>query len=121
MNFTTPEIYGLLGLIALGVVGAALVALFVAALLSVVVSERYTGAGKILWILALCAFPFFGPVLWFLVGRTHRLEVDRGGDAGHRDGGGADAVDLRPASPAPGEAGRPGGELPGVRPAIAGA
>ncbi|WP_129661482.1 PLD nuclease N-terminal domain-containing protein [Rothia halotolerans] len=74
MNFTTPDILLLIGF---GLVAAAAIALFVGALISVMISERYTGAGKILWALAIFAFPFLGPVTWFLVGRTHRLEVDQ--------------------------------------------
>jgi Phospholipase_D-nuclease N-terminal len=59
------------------VVGLALLALFVAALLSVLRSTRLTGTGRIVWIIAVLVFPLLGPLAWFLVGRRSSAEVYR--------------------------------------------
>jgi Phospholipase_D-nuclease N-terminal len=59
------------------VVGVALVALFVAALLSVLRSPRLTGTGRIAWTIGVLIFPLLGPLAWFLVGRRSSAEVYR--------------------------------------------
>lgn len=59
------------------IVVAGLVALFVAAVVSVLRSPRLTGTGRILWIIAVLIFPLLGPLAWFLVGRRSSAEVYR--------------------------------------------
>lgn len=54
------------GLVAIGV---ALFVLFIAALISVLSSQVLTGGGKALWVLVVFAFPFLGPLGWFIWGR----------------------------------------------------
>ena len=69
----TVEFVGLTGIAGIIIVGVALLALFIAALVSIVQSENYANGGKALWALACFAFPFIGPVLWFLVGKDSRM------------------------------------------------
>ncbi|MGC0143693.1 PLDc N-terminal domain-containing protein [Pseudactinotalea sp. Z1732] len=44
-------------------------ALIVAALMSIAQSRNYTSGIKALWVLAVFALPFLGPLAWFLIGR----------------------------------------------------
>ncbi len=46
------------------------VALFIAALVSIVGSTNYTSGLKALWILACFAFPFLGSLVWFFWGKN---------------------------------------------------
>ena len=48
-----------------------LVALFLAALASILSTPMDSGR-RVVWILGCLVFQFFGPVLWFLVGRKAR-------------------------------------------------
>lgn len=57
----------------LGVVALLLVALWVAAFVSVMRHDRLTGGGKFLWIVVILGFPFLGCLGWFVFGRTARL------------------------------------------------
>ncbi|MEC3918384.1 PLD nuclease N-terminal domain-containing protein [Nocardia sp. CDC160] len=59
----------------IGVLAVALAAvvLFIAALVSVVRSRTYAAGGKAIWALLILAFPFLGPVAWFLFGRKSTL------------------------------------------------
>ncbi|MBW4720818.1 PLDc N-terminal domain-containing protein [Saccharothrix obliqua] len=50
-----------------------LVALWVAAFVSVLRQDRLTGGGKLLWLVVIIAFPFLGSIGWFAFGRTARL------------------------------------------------
>jgi hypothetical protein len=50
--------------------------LFVIALITILVSSRYTGGGKFLWILLVFAWPLVGPIGWLIWGR--RAQVRRG-------------------------------------------
>ncbi|OZD12089.1 MULTISPECIES: PLD nuclease N-terminal domain-containing protein [Nocardiaceae] len=59
---------GFAALILVIVLGACV--LFVAALVSIVRSRSYTSSGKALWVLAVFAFPFLGPLVWFVWGRN---------------------------------------------------
>ncbi|NLU84324.1 hypothetical protein HCA44_16235 [Rhodococcus sp. HNM0569] len=61
-------------LVALALVGIALVVLFVAALVSVVRSDNYRAGGKAVWILLVLAFPFLGPVVWFVWGKDSTFQ-----------------------------------------------
>jgi hypothetical protein len=45
------------------------------ALVSILGSGRYSSLGKLLWILAVFAFPFLGSLAWFTIGR--KLVLDR--------------------------------------------
>lgn len=77
-NGTTAEtVFGVgFGAIVLIVLVAAL-ALFVAALVSILQSKSYTSAGKAVWILVVLAFPFLGTIVWFVWGRGSSFSVDR--------------------------------------------
>ncbi|WP_433269636.1 PLD nuclease N-terminal domain-containing protein [Actinosynnema sp. CS-041913] len=48
-------------------------ALWIAAIVSVLRSQRLTGGGKFLWIVVIVGFPFLGSLGWFIFGRTARL------------------------------------------------
>ncbi|MBD4447246.1 hypothetical protein GUG94_19935 [Xanthomonas citri pv. citri] len=41
---------------------------FVFALLSILRSDRLTGAGKVIWIVV--CFPLVGPIVWFIAGKS---------------------------------------------------
>lgn len=47
--------------------------IFVAALVSVLSSKRYTGGGKFLWVLVVFAYPLFGALGWFIAGRKAQI------------------------------------------------
>lgn len=59
--------------LAIGLIGAGLLlaVFFIAALVSVLRAPLLTGAGMFLWILVIFAFPFLGPLGWFILGRKH--------------------------------------------------
>jgi hypothetical protein len=73
---TTEQVLGFgLGTIALvAVLGA--VVLFVAALVSILRSPNYSVAGRAVWIFVVLAFPFLGPLVWFVWGRTSTFAVE---------------------------------------------
>ena len=50
--------------------------LFIAALITIIASKRYTGGGKFLWVLLVFFMPFFGALGWFLVGRNAQIRTD---------------------------------------------
>lgn len=56
-------------LVVLAAVGVALLAFFVAAVVSVARLPVLTPVGRAGWILAVLVFPFLGPLAWFSVGR----------------------------------------------------
>ncbi|MFB9907693.1 PLD nuclease N-terminal domain-containing protein [Allokutzneria oryzae] len=56
-------------------IGLAAVVLFIAALIGIVRSENYAPGGKAVWALAVLAFPFLGPLFWFIWGRTSRFSA----------------------------------------------
>ncbi|KQU49349.1 hypothetical protein ASG84_05210 [Rhodococcus sp. Leaf278] len=67
---------GTLGLvIALAVIFGGLI-LFLAALISIIRSPNYTVAGRAVWIFVVLAFPFLGPLVWFVWGRKSTFAVD---------------------------------------------
>lgn len=61
-------------LIVLGaMIGMAQIILWIAAAISIIRSDRYTGGGKFLWFIVIIAFPFLGCLGWFFFGRTAQL------------------------------------------------
>lgn len=54
----------------------ALLALFVAAAVSILRSPRYTAGGKSLWLLVVLLLQVVGPIVWFAVGRRARIRTD---------------------------------------------
>jgi len=57
------------------IVGIVQFILFIAALVSIVRSPRYTGGGKFLWVAVVFFAPFFGAVGWFVAGRTAKIRT----------------------------------------------
>ncbi|GAA4022475.1 hypothetical protein GCM10022247_53390 [Allokutzneria multivorans] len=55
------------------VIGLAALIIYIAALVGIVRSENYAPGGKAIWALAVFAFPFLGPLFWFLWGRSSRF------------------------------------------------
>lgn len=51
------------------------VVLFVAGLVSVLRNDKYSGPGKLLWVVAMFFFPIIGPLVWFLFGRNVRQGI----------------------------------------------
>ena len=51
-------------------IGIGLIVLFLAAVVSIVNSRSYSAGLKVLWILAVLAFPLLGPLAWFLIGKN---------------------------------------------------
>lgn len=56
-------------LLAAGIAGLAVLALMLAAVVSVANSRSYTPGIKALWVLAVLAFPILGSLAWFAIGR----------------------------------------------------
>lgn len=59
------------------VVAALAAILFISSLISILASPRYTGGGKLLWIIGIFVFPMIGPLVWWLGGRNARIRTDR--------------------------------------------
>jgi hypothetical protein len=59
------------------VVAALAAVLFISSLISILASPRYTGGGKLLWIIGIFVFPIAGPLVWWLGGRNARIRTDR--------------------------------------------
>jgi RsiW-degrading membrane proteinase PrsW (M82 family) len=66
-------------MIVLAAIALALIVLWVAAIVSVLRSNRLTGGGKTLWIVVILAFPFLGSLAWFIFGRDAQLVKSPGG------------------------------------------
>ena len=61
--------------------GGALIALVVVAIISLSRDRHYTPVQRLLWLLVILAAPVLGPILWLTVGRHHTLEQEvRGHD-----------------------------------------
>lgn len=77
---TTEQVLGIglgtLGLVIALVVTFGAVLLFVAAVVSIVRSPNYSVAGRAVWIFVVLAFPFLGPLVWFIVGRKSSFAAD---------------------------------------------
>jgi Phospholipase_D-nuclease N-terminal len=43
--------------------------LFIIALITILVSRRYTGGGKLIWVLLVFVLPVVGPIVWLIWGR----------------------------------------------------
>ena len=73
---TTEQVvgWGLGTVVLVAVLGA--VVLFIAALVSIIRSPNYTVAGRAVWIFVVLAFPFLGPLVWFIWGRKSTFAVD---------------------------------------------
>jgi len=67
---------GTLGLVIALVLTLGAVFLFIAALISIIRSPNYTVAGRAVWIFVVLAFPFLGPLVWFVWGRKSTFAVD---------------------------------------------
>jgi hypothetical protein len=68
--------FALIGFIVWIVVGILQFILFIAALISILGSRRYTGGGKFLWIVVVFFTPFLGAIGWFAGGRTAKIRTD---------------------------------------------
>lgn len=55
--------------VVVAVVALAWLALIITAFVSIAQSRSYSSGIKALWVLAVLAFPFLGPLAWFLIGR----------------------------------------------------
>ncbi|OZC49442.1 hypothetical protein CH294_08910 [Rhodococcus sp. 14-2483-1-1] len=77
---TTEQVLGVglgtLGLVIALVLTFGAVFLFIAALISIMRSPNYTVAGRAVWIFVVLAFPFLGPLVWFVWGRKSTFAVD---------------------------------------------
>lgn len=62
--------------------GGALIALVVVAVVSLSRDRHYTPAQRLLWLLVILAAPVVGPILWLAVGRRHALEPEVRGHGG---------------------------------------
>ena len=69
-----------------GLITLALVVLFVVALVSILRSTRYSGTGKIAWVLITLVATFIGPIVWFAWGRTASMNPPLGADPSHPAG-----------------------------------
>ncbi|WP_220118335.1 PLDc N-terminal domain-containing protein [Microbacterium sp. SMR1] len=63
--------------VVLAVIAALAAILFISSLISILASPRYTGGGKLLWIIGIFVFPIAGPLVWWLGGRKARIRTDR--------------------------------------------
>jgi hypothetical protein len=43
--------------------------LFIIALITILVSRRYTGGGKFIWVLLVFVLPVLGPIVWLVWGK----------------------------------------------------
>lgn len=57
------------------VLAIAQVVLFIAALVSILGSKRYTGGGKFLWVVVVFFAPLLGAIGWFLGGRKAQIRT----------------------------------------------
>lgn len=58
--------------------GGALIALLVVAVISLSRDRRYTPAQRLLWLLVILVAPVLGPILWLTVGRNRVLDRQEG-------------------------------------------
>ena len=57
------------------ILGAVQVILFIAGLVSILRSKRYTGGGKFLWVVLVFFAPLVGPIGWFVAGRRAQIRT----------------------------------------------
>lgn len=62
-------------------IGVLALLLFVLALIGIARASHLTGAARAVWVLAVLAFPFAGPILWFLIGRRANTPGREGGSS----------------------------------------
>ena len=55
------------------ILALAQVILWIAAAISILRSDRFTGGGKFLWFVVIIGFPFLGCLGWFFFGRNAQL------------------------------------------------
>jgi phospholipase D-like protein len=55
------------------IIGLVQIILWIAAAISIVRNNRYTGGGKFLWFIVIIGFPFLGCLGWFFFGRNAQL------------------------------------------------
>ncbi len=67
--------FALIGIIVWVIVVIAQAVLFIAALISILGSKRYTGGGKFLWLVVVFFAPFLGAIGWFIAGRTAQIRT----------------------------------------------
>ena len=67
--------FAVIGFIVWIIVGILQVILFIAALVSILGSKRYTGGGKFLWVVLVFFTPFFGAIGWFAAGRNAQIRT----------------------------------------------
>ena len=100
---------GITGIV-IAVIGLALVVLLIAAIVSAIIDDNTTAGGKLLWVIFIVWFPFFGAIAWFVVGKKGYLNRILGIDKGKVRHTSPPSVghhsDLRDSGPIP----RPGGE-----------
>jgi hypothetical protein len=65
--------WGLMSLVAIVVLGQ--IVLFISALASILGSHRYTGGGKLLWVVVVFCFPFVGAIAWWAAGRRAAIRT----------------------------------------------
>jgi hypothetical protein len=58
------------------ILGIAQLILFIAALVSILSSKRYTGGGKFLWVVVIFFAPLFGAIGWFIAGRRAQIRTN---------------------------------------------
>lgn len=66
---------GLTVLLVFIVIALAQLILFIAGLVSLLGSDKYSGIGKLLWVVVMFFFPIIGPLVWFFVGRNVRQGI----------------------------------------------
>mgnify|MGYP001197303143 FL=1 len=67
--------FALIGIIVWVIVVIAQAVLFIASLISILGSKRYTGGGKFLWLVVVFFAPFLGAIGWFIAGRTAQIRT----------------------------------------------
>lgn len=72
----TGTVLTAIGVITIIVIVVGQIVLFIAALVSVLASRRYTGGGKLLWLLLVFFMPFLGAIGWFLLGKNAQIRTD---------------------------------------------
>ena len=68
--------FAIIGVIVWIILAVAQAILFIAALVSILGSKRYTGGGKFLWVAVVFFAPFLGAVAWFIGGRTAQIRTN---------------------------------------------
>ncbi|MFL1378372.1 PLD nuclease N-terminal domain-containing protein [Nocardiopsis protaetiae] len=100
---------GITGIV-VAVIGLALIVLLIAAVISALIDDNTTAGGKLLWVIFILWFPFFGAIAWFVVGKKGYLNRILGIDKGKVRHTSPPSVghhsDIRDSGPIP----RPGGE-----------